>query len=110
MQEENFDMDEVEIYTLTEEDGTESDFELIGRLDIDGQTYVALIPVEEEESESDEYEFVVLRVEDENGEETFVTIEDDEEFDRIADAFEDELMADMDYDEEESEDSGDAEE
>jgi len=105
MQEDNFDndmdTDEVEVYTLTDEDGKESDFELIGRLDDSGQSYVALAPVEtDEESEADDEEgsFIVLKVVEEDGEEIFETIEDDEEFDRIADIFEDELMQDMDYD------------
>ena len=91
---------EVEIYTLTDEDGKESDFELIGRIDENGQSYVALAPIddEEENEEGDEAGFVVLKVAEEDGEEIFVTIEDDEEFDRIADIFEDELMQDLDYD------------
>ena len=83
--------------TLTDEDGTESEFELIGSMEIDGNTYVALVPVED----NDDGEYVVLRVEsDEEGEESFVTIEDDEEFDKVADAFEDEFIAEFDYDEE----------
>jgi len=94
---------EVEIYTLTDEDGKESDFELIGRIDQDGQSYVALAPVDsDEENEGNENDeeagFVVLKVVEEDGEEIFVTIDDDEEFDRIADIFEDELMQDLDYD------------
>ena len=94
---------EVEIYTLTDEDGIESDFELIGRIDEGGQSYVALAPVDDGESDEsedgDEAGFVVLKVVEEDGEEIFVTIEDDEEFDKIADIFEDELMQDLDYDE-----------
>ena len=112
MQEDNFDsngneinneMDmEVEIYTLTDEDGSESDFELLGRHDLDGQSYVALAPVDvEEDGDEDEGSFIVLKVVEENGEEVFETIEDDEEFDRIADIFEDELLQEMDYDGEE---------
>ena len=93
---------EVEIYTLTDADtGKESDFELIGRIDEDGQSYVALAPVDdddESENEDGEAGFVVLKVAEEDGEEIFVTIDDDEEFDRIADIFEDELMQEMDYD------------
>lgn len=86
---------ENEIFTLTDEDGTESDFELIGSLEIDGNTYVALIPQEDNE----DGEYVILKVEnDENGEESLVTIEDDEEFDKVADAFEDEFIAEFDYD------------
>lgn len=89
-----------EIYTLTDEDGNESQFELIGSREVDGQTYLALVPVDE----NDEDEYVILKVEiDENGEETLVTINDDDEFDRIADIFDDELFGSVDYDEEDEE-------
>ena len=104
MQEDNFDndmemdMDMGLVYTLTDEDGSESDFELLGRHDMDGQSYVALAPVDIEEDNEEEGSFIVLKVVEEDGEEVFVTIEDDEEFDRIADIFEDELMQDADYD------------
>lgn len=87
---------ESEIFTLTDEDGVESDFELIGSMEIDGNTYVALVPVEDNENG----EYVILKVEcDDEGEETLITIEDDDEFDKVADAFEDEFIAEFDYDE-----------
>jgi len=83
-----------EIFTLTDEEGNESQFELLGSHEVDGVTYLALVPVDEN---SDEY--VILRLEvDENGEETLVTIDDDDEFDRIADIFDDELFGEIDYD------------
>lgn len=85
------------IFTLTDEEGNESQFELIGNLDINGNTYVALVPVESANSEEEEY--VILKVEeDENGDEFLVTIDDDDEFDEVADAFEDQFMAEFDYD------------
>lgn len=85
---------ESEIFTLTDEEGNESKFELIGNLDIDDNTYVAMTPVD-----GNDEEYVVLKViEDENGEETLVTIDDDDEFDKVADAFEDEFMSEFDYD------------
>ena len=68
---------EGDIYTLTDETGKESEFELIGSCEFEGTTYLALIPVEEG---MDEY--VILRLEaDEQGEEILVTIDDDDEFD-----------------------------
>ena len=113
MQEDNFDNDtqddseEVDIYTLTDDEGNESEFELLGRHDEDGQSYVALAPIEEdddEEEDDEEGSFIILKVVvGEDGEEVFETIEDDDEFDRIADIFEDELMQDIDYDDEENE-------
>ena len=88
------DMDQ--IFTLTDEEGNESQFELIGNLDINGNTYVALVPVDRN---SEEEEYVILKVEeDENGEEFLVTIDDVDEFDEVADAFEDEFMSEFDYD------------
>lgn len=84
-----------EIYTLTDEDGNENQFELIGSREIGGCTYLALVPI----GENDDDEYVILKVEvDENGEETLATINDDDEFDRIADIFDDELFGETDYD------------
>ena len=45
MAEETFDFEQ-EVFTLTDEEGNESDFELIGNMEIDGVKYVALLPVE----------------------------------------------------------------
>ncbi len=81
-----------EIYTLTDEDGNESQFELIGSKEIGGVTYLALVPTENNE----ENEYVILKIEEEDGEEVLVTIDDDDEFDRVADIFDDELFSDLD--------------
>lgn len=87
-----------EIYTLTDEEGNESEFKLIGTCEIEGTVYRALIPLTDD-GEEDGDQYVVLRQEkDENGDDTLVTIEDDEEFDRVADLFDDEF-SEVDYDE-----------
>ena len=94
----NFDEEyfEAEIYTLTDEDGTEEEFELIGKYMENGVTYNALVPADEKKQNG---EYIILRrEEDENGDVYLVTIEDDDEFDRIADIF-DESFGDFDYDE-----------
>lgn len=93
-----FENEEVLVYTLTDDEGNENDFEMIGSVEVDGKTYCALIPFTEEDEDVEEY--IVLRVEksEENPEEEIlVSIDDDEEFDRIADIFDDEF-ADIDYD------------
>ena len=100
---ENENENEIEIYTLIDEEDKESDFVLIKRIDIEGQSYVAFEPYSEngevpEEYDEDEDSFVILKVSEEDGEEVFVTIDDDEEFDRVADIFEDELMQDIEDD------------
>ena len=85
---------ESEIYTLTDENGEENQFELIGTTELDGSTYMAMPPVNEEPAE-----YVILRLtKDENGEEILETIEDDDEFDRVADVFDDMFFSEEDYD------------
>ena len=97
---ENPEFDAPEIYTLTDEDDNELNFALLGTLEHEGAVYKALVPVDEDGNEESE-EYVILKCDvDDDGEEILVTIEDDEEFDKVADAFEDEFIAEFDYDEE----------
>ena len=93
----NEDFFEAEIFTLTDEEGNELQFEQIAICEVDGTLYHALVPLDDEGNENGE-EYVILKsFIDEDGEEVLITIEDDEEFDKIADMFED-SFADMDYD------------
>ena len=56
---------EDEIYTLTDEEGNEARFELAGTRELNGETYYALIPIE-----NDKDEYVILKSEiSENNEE-----------------------------------------
>lgn len=81
--------EEQDIYTLTDEDGNESQFELLATTEVDGTVYLALEPLDDNPDDT----YVILKlVRDENDEEVLVTIDDDDEFDRIADLFEDEFM------------------
>lgn len=87
--------DDQEIMTLTDEDGVETEFYVIGALELEGGDYLALEPVE-----NDDGEYVILKVmTDENGDEILETIDDDDEFDAVADAFEDQFMGEIDLDE-----------
>lgn len=90
---------ESEFYTLTDEDGNEIEFEVIDTAVIDGVEYFAMIPAEDKEPENGMIEYVVLKKEkDEDGEDVFVTIDDDEEFDKVADFFDDRFDSEEDYD------------
>ncbi len=94
---------EDEIYTMTDEDGNEVSFRFAGSCEYNGATYYAVIPVENENGNPDEVEYTILKSEiDGDGEELFVTVDDDEEFDRVADIFEDELFSEIDYDADEN--------
>lgn len=83
-----------EVFTLTDEEGNESNFLPLGQKEIDGALYVALIP--EEDNENGEY--VILKVVEENGEEFLVTIDDDDEFEMVAEIFDNELFGEIDHD------------
>lgn len=97
---------EVLIYPLVDEDGNESEFEKIGEAQLNGKTYFAFIPVEDAEkveeaktSEETFCEYVILRLDqDESGEDMLVSIDDDEEFDNVADIFDDMFSEEIDYD------------
>ena len=94
---------EREFFTLTDEDGNEVEFELIGVTEFSGKTYYAMIPADAadkaQEEENGFCEYVILRVEqDENGEYTLATVDDDEEFDDVADLFDDMFSEEIDYD------------
>ena len=93
---------EREFYTLTDEEGNEIEFELIGAAEIKGVTYYAMIPADAADKAQEENgfcEYVILRAEkDEDGADSLVTIDDDEEFDDVADYFDDLFSEEIDYD------------
>lgn len=90
---------EREFYTLVDEEGTEIEFEKIGEAEMNGVTYFAMIPADGASSDDGFCEYVVLKLEkDENGEDSLVTVDDDDEFDNIADIFDDQFSEEIDYD------------
>ena len=83
-----------DIVTLCDDDGKEYTFEILDAIEDDENRYLALLPVYEDPQKilDDSGELVIVKVEEENGEEFFSEIEDDEEYDMIADAFVDRLQ------------------
>ena len=79
--------------TILDEEGTEHKFELLDAIETDDGRYVALLPVYQDPSDmvDDDGELIILAVEAEDGEDTLVTIEDDDLFDEIAEIFEERL-------------------
>ncbi len=78
-----------DIIGLTDDEGKEYSFEVLDRIETDEGKYVALLPVYDspEELLDDSGELVILKVVEEDGEESFEDIADDDEYDMIADAF-----------------------
>ena len=80
-----------DIVTLTDEDGTELQFEHFGSVEMDGTVYVGLIELfddPQKQLESDGTLFILKTVEDDAGEEILVTIDDEDELSRVSRVFE----------------------
>jgi uncharacterized protein YrzB (UPF0473 family) len=78
------------LFTLTDEEGNEHEFELLDSMEYGDEVYVALVPVYEkpEELVENDGELVILQmVEDEEGE-GFIQIEDEDTFNKVAAEFE----------------------
>lgn len=84
--------EEAEMITLTMEDGTEVPCIVLTIVEVEGQDYIALLPINEEMLESDESDGFIFRYsEDEEGLPVLEAIEDDEEFEMVG-AVLDEIM------------------
>ena len=84
--------------TLTDDEGNDIELEYVDALEHNGTTYMAFFPVVEEDSEdeenAEEYGLVILKSQMENGEEFLVTIDDEEEIDKVYDLFMEQILSD----------------
>lgn len=71
--------------TLLDENGEEVQFEVITKIDIEENEYVIVAPkVAENETEA-----IILKIDkDDDGNDILYTVEDDEEFDMVSEAYE----------------------
>lgn len=78
-----------DIYTLEDEEGNQSEFELIDQLENNGNKYFAMMPYYEnpEDMLSDDGNFIVLKSETIDGEDMLITIDDDDEYNEIGEMF-----------------------
>ena len=85
--------------TITDEDGTEYELEVLSTLEYNGFTYLAVIPAGSEEDE--DLEVSILKSIEEDGEPILCAIEDEEELQGVYDLMMEEMYAeDEDEDEE----------
>ena len=84
--------------TLSDDEGNDIELEYVDALEHNGTTYMAFFPVVEEDSEDEEneeeYGLVILKSQMENGEEFLVTIDDEEEIDKVYDLFMEQILSD----------------
>ena len=77
------------VVILTDEDDNEIRFEIVAQTEKNGNTYFAMVPIDDQKEDSEVEEYVILKLEEQDGEEFFVTIDDEEEYDDITDYFDD---------------------
>lgn len=82
-----------DLITLTDDDGKEYTFEVLDAIETDESRYLALLPQYDDPQAmlDDSGELVIVKVAEEDGEEYFCEIEDDDEYETVADAFVDRL-------------------
>lgn len=79
-----------DIYTLVDEEGVEQTFELLDVMELDGERYFALVPYYDnpEDVVDDDGDLIILKSQfDDNDEELMVSIDDDEEYQRVGNIF-----------------------
>ena len=90
------------IITLTDEEGKESNFELLDLVELDNEEYVVLLPVEAEGEESDG-EVVILKLEDsdeDSDKESYVGVDDEEILNKVFEIFKEKYKDEFNFVEE----------
>ncbi len=91
---------ESSIVELTDEDGVTTEFEYLSTIEHKGESYVVLLAPQEEENE-EEGEVVILKIQkDENGEDTYVSCDNDETEEEVFELFMEEMDEEEDGEEE----------
>ena len=80
--------EEADVITLTDEEGNNIDYMVVDGVENNDNLYLAL--VEAEHADDDECEFIILKClsAEEDGEDSLVTIDDEEEFNTVLKLFE----------------------
>jgi len=95
----NLDEELDNIVVLNDEDGNEVQFEFLDLVELDGEEYVVLLPVAEEDEEGDG-EVVILKVEDsdeDEDEETYVSVEDESILNRVFEIFKEKFKDEFNF-------------
>lgn len=83
------------IIILNDEEGNEVKFEFLDLIELDGEEYVVLLPIEEEDSE----EVVILKLEDSEDEETesYVSVDDEETLNTVFEMFKEKFKDEFNF-------------
>ena len=95
MDDENMQEELDNIIVLNDEEGKEVEFEFLDLVELDGEEYVVLLPLDEEE----EGEVVILKVEDTEAEdeESYVSVDDEEVLQKVFDIFKEKFKDEFNF-------------
>ncbi len=87
------------IIVLNDENGEESKFEFLDLIEYEGEEYVVLLPVEEEQNDDDAGEVVILKLEDTDSddEESYVSVDDEEVLNKVFELFKDKFKDEFNF-------------
>ena len=85
------------IIILNDEDGNEVQFEFLDLIELDGEEYVVLLPVEDDEEEDGEV--VIFKVEDTDSEdeESYVSVDDQEILNKVFEMFKEKFKDEFNF-------------
>ena len=86
------------IVVLNDENGEEVSFEFLDVVELDGEEYVILLPIEEEDEE-EAGEVVILKIEDTENEEeeSYVSVEDEEVLNKVFEIFKEKFKDEFNF-------------
>ena len=79
--------------TIEDDEGNEFELEHLSSFEFEGEEYMVFLPADMDEDDPD-YGFIILQVVEENGEEQFVSVDDDEKLQRIYDYYMEQVFSD----------------
>ena len=85
-------MDNENIFTLTDEDGNETEYEFLSLIPYEGKDYAVMMATAE-----DEEDVLILSVEEENGEEFLETVVDDDILEAVFELFREKEKDNFDF-------------
>ena len=89
------------IIVLNDENGEEVPFEFLDLIELEGEEYVVLLPIEEDEEDAGEV--VILKVEDTDSEEeeSYVSVDDEEVLNKVFEMFKEKFKDEFNFIDEE---------
>ncbi len=80
------------IIVLTDDEGNDVEFEWLDTIEMNDKSYVVVLPTEE-----DAEEVVILKIEPEDDEDTFVGLDDEDEINAVFEAFKEKNKENFDF-------------